>query len=418
MKINALRVLREISFERLAGTDGERKAAEILLSYLKSLKLPITIEEFDINTFKSGDGTLTINDKEFDVIPFGLNEDCLVKGKLAYIEDPERMALDRHIYKDKIVLLNGYNRKALELLQKQKVAALIVIGSPMREASSLSHRQKTYQDGYINSATISYDNALFLFKKSGKLATLKIEQKVYKAKAKNIIVDIKGYRPDDTLTYLVAHYDSVAKTQGATDNAGGTVSLLKIAEYFAEYQPMRDLRIILFSGEELGLLGSQHYVEAHKEEILENAGLVVNIDVSGDSIARTKAFVTGTRELLGYSQGVTREVGYCIEHTLDIYSSDQMPFAKYEVPGISFARVHGQGSFFIHTRDDRERFVSTEGLKAPIVASRNLIKKILNGLIYPVKKEIDPSLKEKIEKYLWNLNYEEPKLTWKPEYKK
>jgi len=210
---------------------------------------------------------------------------------------------------------------------------------------SSSHRQKTYLDGYINSATIKYDDALRLIKHSGETVGLKIVQKVEERKAYNLIVDIEGSNPDDNMTYLVAHYDSVARSPGATDNGGGTVSLLKIAEHFSKHKPKRDLRIIFFSGEELGLLGSQHYVNSHEDEMKNKSSLVLNIDVSGDPIARSRIAVTGSKQLLGYSDGVLKETGLCIDHSLDIYSSDQMPFTIHEIPGISVARFAGKGQF-------------------------------------------------------------------------
>jgi len=65
-------------------------------------------------------------------------------------------------------------------------------------------------------------------------------------KANNIVVDIKGKGIDDNLTLVVAHYDSVARCAGSSDNGGGTVTLLKVAEYFSRNQPDRDLRIVSF----------------------------------------------------------------------------------------------------------------------------------------------------------------------------
>jgi len=61
--------------------------------------------------------------------------------------------------------------------------------------------------------------------------------------------------------------------------------------------------------------------------------------------------------------------------------------------------------------------VSPEGLAKPIEAAKSILDRILNAEIYPVKREIDSSLREKIEKYFWNLSYEEPKLQWTPKYK-
>ena len=167
----------------------------------------------------------------------------------------------------------------------------------------------------------------------------------------------------------------------------------------------------------MGLLGSQHYVASNEEEVIKKGSLIVNIDVSGDPIGANRVVVTGSKELLGYSDGILREANYCISHALDIYSSDQMPFARLELPGISIARFGGKGSFHIHTPDDSVKNISPEGLKTPINAGIIILKRILNADIYPVKREIDSSLRDKIEKYFWNLTFEEPTLKWTPKYK-
>jgi aminopeptidase YwaD len=418
MKLNPLKILNELSFERIAGSENEKKAAAIIENYLKLLKLDMVPEEFTVYSFDTGTGMLSVGNKQIPVHPYGLNKNCTLSKEMVFLENPEIMRHNKGRYRDKIVLSFGYTRKIQEIINEQQLAAYIAISTPFREASSSSHRQKTYLDGYINSATIKYDDALRLIKHSGETVGLKIVQKVEERKAYNLIVDIEGSNPDDNMTYLVAHYDSVARSPGATDNGGGTVSLLKIAEHFSKHKPKRDLRIIFFSGEELGLLGSQHYVNSHEDEMKNKSSLVLNIDVSGDPIARSRIAVTGSKQLLGYSDGVLKETGLCIDHSLDIYSSDQMPFTIHEIPGISVARFAGKGSFNIHTPKDHPRFVTAEGLREPILAGRILLDRILNAAIYPVRKEIDSSLKEKIEQYLWNLSFEEPKLMWSPKYKR
>lgn len=196
------------------------------------------------------------------------------------------------------------------------------------------------------------------------------------------------------------------------------MALLKVAEYFAKHTPERDLKIIFFSGEELGLLGSQHYVKTHLEEIKERAGLVVNIDVSGDPLGTDGMAVIGTKELMGYCDGLMREIGILYSTKLDIYSSDCMPFSVYEIPSVNIARFGGKASFHIHTPNDHLKNVSPRGYKNTITSTIHLLRHILNAEIYPVSKEIDNSLKDKIEKYIWNLDYEKPELKWEPKYKK
>jgi Zn-dependent M28 family amino/carboxypeptidase len=59
---------------------------------------------------------------------------------------------------------------------------------------------------------------------------------------------------------LGAHFDSVTSSPGANDNASGTVVVLAVARYLVDV-PCREspVTIVLFDGEENGLLGSRAY---------------------------------------------------------------------------------------------------------------------------------------------------------------
>jgi len=68
---------------------------------------------------------------------------------------------------------------------------------------------------------------------------------------------------------------------GADDNASGVAGILEIAEYFASAGPLdRTLVFIAFSGEELGLLGSAHFVD-HPTLPLEYVLAMLNLDAVG-----------------------------------------------------------------------------------------------------------------------------------------
>ncbi|MCK6474568.1 MAG: M28 family peptidase [Planctomycetes bacterium] len=73
---------------------------------------------------------------------------------------------------------------------------------------------------------------------------------------------------------------------GADDNASGTAGLLEAAQYFAalkpEERPRRSIVFIAFSGEEKGLLGSEHWVE-HPAVPLKDVVAMVNMDMIGRS---------------------------------------------------------------------------------------------------------------------------------------
>jgi len=417
--INHFKIIKELDFVRLAASEGEKRAREIISSYCKDLGFEPKTESFDITAFEPGTASIKIDTKTFEAVPFGLNESAELEGELVFLENKDVIAYNKNAYKDKIILSMGYTRKLGPDLKKSGIKAYIVIGGPERKALSLSHRQKLHKEGYVPMVTVSYEDGLKLAKKSGAHISLSITQKVHKKKAHNIIVDIPGKNiKDDNLTLAVGHYDTVSRSPGASDNAGGTISLIKTIEYFSKHQPARDLRIIFFSGEELGLLGSQNYVKIHLDEIKDRVGLVLNLDVSGDPVGTDGMMVVGTNELLGYCEGLMKEVGILYNAKLDIYSSDNMPFSVYEIPSVNIARFGGKASFHIHTPGDNAKNVSAHGYKNTINTAIVLLKHILNADIYPVKKEIDASLRDKIEKYIWNLNYEKPELEWKPKYKK
>jgi Iap family predicted aminopeptidase len=416
--LNAHQILKELNFERLAGSAGERKAIGIITTHLKSINAKHHLEPFKLHAFDTGSGTIACGGKTFQVHPFGLSKTKTVSGELVYLEDLELLQQNMTGYQGKIILTFSYARKLFDQIKRSGAVGLIDIGSPRRQAPSWSHRQKSFEGGCVLSGTVTYEDGMKLAALSGHKAGLKIKQTVSDRTAQNIVVDIKGYDGDGSLTLAVGHYDSVARSPGACDNSGGTVALLKAAEYFVKNKPRRDLRIIFFSGEEMGLRGSFAYAAKHRQEVIDRLRLVVNIDVGGDDLGLNHFEVLGTAQLQGYVTGITREIGHYFRSAVDIYSSDCMPFSVYEVPSVNISREGGQSSFYIHTPGDSAEHTSARGLKPTVEAGINLLERVLNAGIYPINREIDKSLRDKIEKYLWNSLQEKPELEWTPEYKK
>jgi hypothetical protein len=73
---------------------------------------------------------------------------------------------------------------------------------------------------------------------------------------------------------------------GADDNASGSAGVLELAEYFADQRKQgaelkQDLLFALWSGEELGLLGSNHYVETLSKTDLSRFSSYLNMDMVG-----------------------------------------------------------------------------------------------------------------------------------------
>jgi carboxypeptidase Q len=79
------------------------------------------------------------------------------------------------------------------------------------------------------------------------------------------IAEIPGTDKKDELVMVGAHLDSWHSGTGATDNGAGSIVMMEAMRILKtiDIKPRRTIRIGLWSGEEEGLLGSQHYVEQH-----------------------------------------------------------------------------------------------------------------------------------------------------------
>ena len=121
--------------------------------------------------------------------------------------------------------------------------------------------------------------------------------------------NVAAYLPGTTDEYVVvgAHYDhlglgddhSLAPSQlgtvhpGADDNASGTAGVIELARW-ASSQPKqkRGILFLTFAGEELGLLGSEWYVN-HPILPLEKAVAMINMDMIG-RIREGKIYMSGS----------------------------------------------------------------------------------------------------------------------------
>jgi hypothetical protein len=99
---------------------------------------------------------------------------------------------------------------------------------------------------------------------------LNIETKFYDETTPNgfnTIAEIPGTDPAlrDEVVILGAHFDSTAAATGATDNATGSGAMMEAMRILKAIgvKPRRTVRIVLWGGEEEGLLGSRAYVKEH-----------------------------------------------------------------------------------------------------------------------------------------------------------
>jgi hypothetical protein len=108
------------------------------------------------------------------------------------------------------------------------------------------------------------------------------------------VEDVVGVLPgrDRTLPALalMAHYDSVPGSTGASDDAAGVSSALEVVRAIkARGVPARDVIVLLTDGEEAGLLGADVFF---RDPMAKRVGFIFNLEARG-STGRAQMFQTG-----------------------------------------------------------------------------------------------------------------------------
>lgn len=124
----------------------------------------------------------------------------------------------------------------------------------------------------------------------------------------NVAAFIPGSDPAlrGQLVVLGAHFDHLGRAtfgaldpeagaeirNGADDNASGVAAILELARLLRANPPKRSVAVVAFSGEEMGLLGSSHFVE-HPPFALDSVQAMLNFDMVG-RLRDDKLMVYGT----------------------------------------------------------------------------------------------------------------------------
>jgi aminopeptidase YwaD len=116
----------------------------------------------------------------------------------------------------------------------------------------------------------------------------------------NVVGYIEGKSKPDIFFVFTAHYDHLGQMgsetwfPGANDNASGTAMLLDLAKFYSlpENRPEVSIAFLSFSGEEVGLVGSEYFVENPLFPI-EKIKFLINLDMVGSGSEGIKV-VNGT----------------------------------------------------------------------------------------------------------------------------
>lgn len=407
----AMELLEKINFTRVAGSEEELRAAEILKAECEAIGVPAQLESFQIEDAEVETATLEILEpyrQEYPVTGYKCAKNTYQGGleaEFLYVENGNDVDLSRAA--GKIVLVNGFLRLPLfRKLMKAEVAGIVTMEGSLRddrEGTDLSTRKLRRTLRAFGNVPMVHTRVLDAFdmvKRGACKARMVLKNETVERTSHNVVAVIEGTEKPDEIISFGAHYDSVDFSKGVYDNGAGSVINMEALRWFKENPPKRTLKFMWYGSEEIGLEGSWAYVKAHKDELKDHL-LMINTDVGGPVLGRDGIAVTGEESLVHYLQYATQVRGLSAEVKQGIYSSDSIPFADSGVPAVNFTRFGAQGAAYIHDRFDTLAFLSAEALEK---TARNVLafaQDMANAAAFPVKREIPKNMVEEVEKYLY-----------------
>lgn len=178
---------------------------------------------------------------------------------------------------------------------EQKAVAKNIIESLKKDESDAFKGIILITNDKLTWRSLTYQNpklALIIDKKrikevDFKTITLDVQSKLIpNYETQNVVAVLEGTQPSDSILVVTAHYDHIGALgkkvyfPGANDNASGTAMLLTLADHYSKNRPEHTIVFLAFSGEEIGLLGSKHFVDNPLVD-LKKIKFLVNLDMAG-----------------------------------------------------------------------------------------------------------------------------------------
>jgi Zn-dependent M28 family amino/carboxypeptidase len=149
----------------------------------------------------------------------------------------------------------------------------------------------------------------------------------------NVIADTPQGRADRMLV-VGAHLDSVIGGPGINDNGSGSATVLEVALQMSRLgiEPGNRVRFAFWGAEELGLLGSKHYVDHLPKDEVRDSAAYLNFDMVGSpNFVRNVYEGPDVTEKVFTDYFATRGIRVEVNSALD-GRSDHVPFEARGIP--------------------------------------------------------------------------------------
>jgi aminopeptidase YwaD len=221
---------------------------------------------------------------------------------------------------------------------------------------------------------------------TGVTARLRIELVTEERRAANVIGVVPGADPAlaGEAVVIGAHYDHLGREgdavyPGADDNASGTAAVLGLAQSLATTRLPRTLVVMLFSGEEIGLVGSDYQVRHPSAVPIERMVAMLNFDMVGrlDGRHLQVGGVDTGGSFRGLVEAAAKEAGLDVD--LSPAGSGPSDHTRFHDAGIPVLFFHSGSHADYHRPSDTADKIDAAGMARIADLGRLVVTRIAGG---------------------------------------
>lgn len=275
---------------RAAGSPGWDASVDHVVGELESAGYDVELQEFEITYTETLHQELrqltpTERDLEHTILTYSPSGEAV--ADLAAPTDPlgcTEAAYGGADLSDQIALVS---RGTCSFAEKSLAAAAVGAEAVIiynNAGGPLNGTLGAPDDGYV--ATLGITQALgqeLLGQMADGVVTvdLDLQQLVEQRTTVNVLAETDTGR-DDNVIMLGAHLDGVPAGPGMNDNASGSAVTLEVARQLANVNKVNNkVKFAFWGAEEIGLLGSDHYVAELSQSERDDIAMYINLDMVG-----------------------------------------------------------------------------------------------------------------------------------------
>lgn len=263
---------------RAAGTAGYDSSANYITERLRRAGYQVTSQQFTYSYFRekatprlrSGTSTFLASTVEFSPAGRAQGRAVQVGGHGCLAEDYARLKRGSIALVARGTCTFGVKARQAEVAG---AAAVIIVNNEAGRLPDL-----TLGGPGVTSVPVVVVSPTTGRQLADRQVTVRVRAKTGVRLTTNVIAETPGGRADRVIM-AGAHLDSVEEGPGINDNASGSAALLEIAEQLATTRPVNKVRFAWWGAEELGLLGSRHYVSHLPLAERRNIAVYLNFDM-------------------------------------------------------------------------------------------------------------------------------------------